>query len=246
VKRELQVAVREKSFTGPDGAPRTVLRDVDFSIKLDELVAIVGPSGAGKTTLLKIIAGLDPAFRGSVRFAGTAVAAPPIGFVFQEPRLLPWRTVFENIALVLPRHADRSIVTRLLAEVGLTASAGVLPPRLSLGMARRVALARALALKPDLLLMDEPFVSLDRPTADRMRALLLTLWRARSCGVLFVTHDLREAVELADRILLFSAAPGRLVADIPVPLARDRRADAAAVDAACAAIAPEQGRAADS
>jgi len=246
VTRELQVTVREKSFAGPDGARRIVLRDVDFRIRLDEFIAVVGPSGAGKTTLLKIVAGLDPAFMGSVRFAGAAIAAPPIGFVFQEPRLLPWRTVFDNIALVLPRHADRSVVTRLLAEVGLADSAGVLPPRLSLGMARRVALARALAVEPDLLLMDEPFVSLDRPTAERMRALLLQLLRARSCGVLFVTHDLREAVELADRILLFSAAPGRLVADIAVPLARDRRADAAAIDAACAAIALQQGRAAAS
>ena len=242
--RELEVAVREKAFAGPDGAPRIVLRDVDFRMRLDEFVAIVGPSGAGKTTLLKIIAGLDTAFAGAVRFTGTAGAAPPIGFVFQEPRLLPWRSVFENIALVLPRHADRSAVTRLLGEVGLADFADALPPRLSLGMARRVALARALAVAPDLLLMDEPFVSLDRPTAERLRVLLLTLWRARPCGVLFVTHDLREAVALADRILLFSAAPGRLVADVAVPLPRDRRADPAAVDAVCAAIAPLQGRAA--
>jgi len=131
-------------------------------------------------------------------------------------------------------------------NVGLADFAEALPPRLSLGMARRVALARALVVAPDLLLMDEPFVSLDRPTAERLRVLLLTLWRARPCGVLFVTHDLREAVALADRILLFSAAPGRLVADVTVPLARDRRADAAAVDAVCAAIAPQQGRAAAS
>jgi ABC-type nitrate/sulfonate/bicarbonate transport system ATPase subunit len=244
VTRALHVTVREKSFAGTNGAPRIVLRDIDFRVELGEFVAIVGPSGSGKTTLLKIVAGLDPAFAGSVRLAGAAITATPIGFVFQEPRLLPWRTVFENIALVLPRHADRSVVTRLLGEIGLADFAETLPPQLSLGMARRVALARALVVEPELLLMDEPFVSLDRPTAERLRVLLLTLWRARPCGIIFVTHDLREAVELADRILLFSAAPGRLVADIAVPLARDRRADAAAIDTACAAITLRQGRAA--
>jgi ABC-type nitrate/sulfonate/bicarbonate transport system ATPase subunit len=246
VTRELRVTVQEKSFAGPDGSPRMVLRDIDFRMKLDEFVAVVGPSGAGKTTLLKIIAGLDSAFVGSVQFAGAAGVAPPIGFVFQEPRLLPWRTVFDNIALVLPPHSDRSVVMSLLTVIGLADFADVLPPRLSLGMARRVALARALAVAPDLLLMDEPLVSLDRTTAERLRDLLLTLWRARPCGIIFVTHDLREAVALADRILLFSAAPGRLMADVAVPLARDRRADAAAIDAACAAIAPQQDRAAGS
>jgi ABC-type nitrate/sulfonate/bicarbonate transport system ATPase subunit len=246
VTRELRVTVQEKSFTGPDGAPRVVLRDVDFRMRLDEFVAIVGPSGAGKTTLLKIIAGLDTAFIGSVQFTEAGGAIPPIGFVFQEPRLLPWRTVFENIALVLPRHGDRSVVKRLLEQVGLADSADVLPPRLSLGMARRVALARALAIEPDLLLLDEPLVSLDRATAERLRALLVALWRARPCGIVVVTHDLREAVALADRILLFSAAPGRLMADVAVPLARERRGDAAAVDAVCAAIAVQQDRAAES
>jgi ABC-type nitrate/sulfonate/bicarbonate transport system ATPase subunit len=246
VTRELRVTVQEKSFAGPDGSPRIVLRDIDFRMKLDEFVAVVGPSGAGKTTLLKIIAGLGSAFVGSVQFAGAAGVAPPIGFVFQEPRLLPWRTVFDNIALVLPPHSDRSVVMSLLTVIGLADFADVLPPRLSLGMARRVALARALAVAPDLLLMDEPLVSLDRTTAERLRDLLLTLWRARPCGIIFVTHDLREAVALADRILLFSAAPGRLMADVAVPLARDRRADAAAIDAACAAIAPQQDRAAGS
>jgi ABC-type nitrate/sulfonate/bicarbonate transport system ATPase subunit len=246
VTRELRVTVREKSFAGPDGAPRIVLRDVDFRMRLDEFVAIVGPSGAGKTTLLKIIAGLDTAFVGSVQFTEAADAAPPVGFVFQEPRLLPWRTVLENIALVLPPHRDRSVVKRLLEEIGLADFADVLPPRLSLGMARRVALARALAIEPDLLLLDEPLVSLDRATAERLRALLLALWCARPCGIVVVTHDLREAVALADRILLFSAAPGRLMADVAVPLARERRGDAAAIDAVCAAIAVQQDRAAES
>src|SRR5258705_11588205 len=153
-------------------------------MKLDEFVAIVGPSGAGKTTLLKIIAGLDPNFVGSEQFTGGDGAPPPIGFVFQEPRLLPWRTVFENINLVLPSHGDRSVVARLLGEVGLAEFADALPPRLSLGMARRVALARALAIEPELLLMDEALVSLDRNTSERLRGLLLALWRARPSAII--------------------------------------------------------------
>ena len=244
--RELMVAIQEKSFIRPDGGPLMVLRDIAFRMKLGEFVAIVGPSGAGKTTLLNIIAGLDPDFIGSVRLNGTPLAAAPIGFVFQEPRLLPWRTVFENIALVLPRGADQAVVMRLLAELGLADASATYPSRLSLGMARRVALARALVVEPELMLLDEPFVSLDEATATRLRALLLALWRTLPCGILLVTHDLREAVELADRILLFSTAPGRLIADIAVTLPRDRRSDRAAIDATCAEIAPRQRHAAAS
>ncbi len=244
--RELTVAIEEKSFIRPDGGSRIVLRDVAFRLELSEFVAIVGPSGAGKTTLLNIIAGLDHRFSGSVQLGGKPLAAAPIGFVFQEPRLLPWRTVFENIALVLPHGADQSVITRLLAELGLADVGATYPSRLSLGMARRVALARALVVEPELMLLDEPFVSLDDATAHRLRALLLKLWRKMPCGILLVTHDLREAVELADRILLFSAAPGRLIADVAVTLPRDRRNDRAAIDATCAEIAPQQRLAAAS
>jgi len=246
VTRELTVAIEEKSFIRPDGGSRIVLRDVAFRLELSEFVAIVGPSGAGKTTLLNIIAGLDQRFTGSVQLGGRPLAAAPIGFVFQEPRLLPWRTVFENIALVLPHGADQSVITRLLAELGLADVGATYPSRLSLGMARRVALARALVVEPELMLLDEPFVSLDDATARRLRALLLRLWRKMPCGILLVTHDLREAVELADRILLFSAAPGRLIADVAVALPRDRRNDRAAIDAICAEIAPQQSLAAAS
>jgi ABC-type nitrate/sulfonate/bicarbonate transport system ATPase subunit len=247
VTRELRVVIEEKSFSRPDGRTHIVLRDVAFRLELSEFVAIVGPSGAGKTTLLNIIAGLDHDFTGTVQLGGgKALAAAPIGFVFQEPRLLPWRTVFENIALVLPRGADPSVITRLLAELGLADAAATYPSRLSLGMARRVALARALVVEPELMLLDEPFVSLDEATARRLRVLLLNLWRRMPCGIILVTHDLREAVELADRILLFSAAPGRLIADVAVTLPRDRRNDRAAVDAMCAEIAPRQRLAAAS
>jgi NitT/TauT family transport system ATP-binding protein len=231
VKAELAVDLGAKAFRGADGAPRTVVHDVAFRMRPGEFVAIVGPSGCGKTTLLNIIAGLDPDFAGSVRLGDLPPSAARLGYVFQNPRLLPWRTVYENIALVLPGTADRAAILRLLEEVGLGGTADVFPSRLSLGMARRAAIARAFAIEPELLLMDEPFASLDEATAERLRRVLGALWRSRPTGVLFVTHDLHEAVELADRILLLSEEPGRLLADVSVPLPRERRADRAALDA---------------
>jgi NitT/TauT family transport system ATP-binding protein len=236
VRAALAVDLAAKSFRGPDGTPRIVVHDVAFRVRPGEFVAIVGPSGCGKTTLLNIVAGLDPDFTGSVRLGDLPPAAVRLGYVFQNPRLLPWRTVYENVALVLPGAADRAAILRLLDEVGLAGAADVFPSRLSLGMARRASIARAFAIEPELLLMDEPFASLDEASAERLRRVLVALWRARPTGVLFVTHDLREAVELADRILLLSDSPGRLLADVPVPLPRERRADRAALDAARAEI----------
>jgi NitT/TauT family transport system ATP-binding protein len=236
VRAELAVDLAAKSFRGPDGTPRLVARDVAFRVRPGEFVAIVGPSGCGKTTLLNIVAGLDADFTGSVRLGDLPPAAARLGYVFQNPRLLPWRTVYENVALVLPGATDRAAILRLLDEVGLAGAADVFPARLSLGMARRASIARAFAVEPELLLMDEPFTSLDEATAERLRRVLGALWRARPTGVLFVTHDLAEAVELADRILLLSDAPGRLLADMPVTLPRERRGDRAALDAARAEI----------
>jgi NitT/TauT family transport system ATP-binding protein len=234
--------VREKRFVAPDGTRRRVLGDVAFRAAPGEFVAIVGPSGCGKTTLLNIVAGLDRAFDGAVLGGGGPPTSARLGYVFQEPRLLPWLTVFENVALVLPRGAEPARIGALLAEVGLEAARDVLPPRLSVGMARRAAIARAFAVEPELLLMDEPFVSLDEAMAERLRARLVARWRERPTGILFVTHDLAEAVELADRLLLLSGAPGRLLADIVVPLPRERRADRAAVAALRAEIAERHRR----
>jgi ABC-type nitrate/sulfonate/bicarbonate transport system ATPase subunit len=145
--------------------------------------------------------------------------------VFQAPRLLPWRTVRENLELVLRRGADPGIVETLLNEVGLAEAAGFYPSRLSGGMARRAALARAFAIDPDLLLLDEPFVSLDAAAAVRLRALLLRLVTTRPATVLFVTHDAAEAVTLADRILLLTPSPGRVLAELPISIPRDQRCD---------------------
>jgi NitT/TauT family transport system ATP-binding protein len=218
----ISVDIYEKQYLGHAGAKSvTALRNLRTCVAPSEVCVITGPSGCGKTTLLNIIAGLDRDFAGNVRFE--PIAAPKIGCVFQNPRLLPWRTVRENIALVLPHHSGSAELDALLAGIGLADAADVYPTRLSGGMARRAALARAFAVAPDLLLMDEPFLSLDAAAADRLRSLLLRLVSTRPTTVLFVTHDLTEAVQLADRILVLSPAPGRVLVEMPITVPRSER-----------------------
>jgi NitT/TauT family transport system ATP-binding protein len=210
----LKVHIRSKRF----GAV-PVIQDVKFNVAQGEFVCLFGPSGTGKTTILNTIAGIDTDFDGSVEVSD----CPRVGYVFQEPRLLPWMTVRQNVTLPIEGRPELLAgVDELLAAVGLADSADQFPERLSLGMARRVAIARAFALKPDLLLMDEPFVSLDAENAERLRALLGVLWASRPTTTVFVTHDLREAVELADRILFFSPRPATLVRDVPILLPHPR------------------------
>jgi ABC-type nitrate/sulfonate/bicarbonate transport system ATPase subunit len=228
----LRARIAEKRYPGIGGAPpHAALKDLAVSVAAGEFVALVGPSGCGKTTFLNIVAGLDRDFTGELALMPAENGREPrIGYVFQNPRLLPWRTVRENLALVLRPDQDPAILDRLLRAVELEAARDVYPGRLSGGMGRRAAIARAFAVEPDLLLMDEPFVSLDEQSAGRLRELLLELWRTRPTTVLFVTHDLREAVFLADRLLLLSPAPGRVLAEVPVALSRDARHDRAASD----------------
>jgi sulfonate transport system ATP-binding protein len=206
--------------------PQPAIREVRLTLGSGEFVCLVGPSGCGKTSLLNIVAGLDRDYEGSVWIGATA-AEPRIGYVFQNPRLLPWRTVRENIALALPKDTDPAYVDHLFEVVGLTDARDVYPERLSLGMSRRAALVRAFAVNPDLLIMDEPFVSLDPPTARRVRELVTTLWRERPHTVLFVTHDLREAIELADRLIFLAPSPASVIHDISVTLPREGRDEAA-------------------
>ena len=230
----LTIRIREKRFPAVGGSQaRVVLRDVEFSAAGGEFVALTGPSGCGKTTLLNIVAGLDSDFTGDIALpTHDGETRPTIGYVFQNPRLLPWRTVLENILLVLPEGADASDRARdLLQTVDLWEARNAYPERLSVGMSRRGALARGFAVNPDILLMDEPYVSLDPQMAQRLRVLLLDIWSARPTTVLFVTHDLREAIMLADRILVLPRAAGPVAAEIPVPIPRDRRRDEAPVEA---------------
>jgi NitT/TauT family transport system ATP-binding protein len=222
----LEIDIRSKRYpaVGAAGA-RLVLENLRLSLRFGEFVGVFGPSGCGKTTLLNIVAGLDPDFQGSVRPApADRDGSPVIGYVFQNPRLLPWRTVEENVRLVLPSHlATDDRVGKILEAVGLADARHVYPNRLSVGMSRRVALARAFVIEPELLLMDEPFVSIDVTAANRLRRLLVSMLDSRPTTVLFVTHDLREAISLADRIVVLSGPPAAIVADVAVDIPRDQR-----------------------
>jgi NitT/TauT family transport system ATP-binding protein len=230
--KEVAIHIALKRFASAGSAPPVVaLRDLRFSVKPGEFVCILGPSGCGKTTLLNIIAGLDSNFSGEVNGGGNpGMASPVIGYVFQTPRLLPWRTVAENIQLALWPGQDTAIVDELLAMTGLIEFRDTYPERLSVGMSRRVALVRAFAVEPDLLLMDEPFVSLDEATAQRLRQMLLDIWQRRPTTVLFVTHDTREAVLLADRIVRLTASPGTVDNIITVDIPRQQRGDSAIIE----------------
>jgi NitT/TauT family transport system ATP-binding protein len=228
----LAAEIREKRYARARGAKAHVaLAGLSLQVAAGEFVALVGPSGCGKTTFLNIVAGLDRDFAGDVQLAPRPDGhAARVGYVFQEPRLLPWRTVYENVALVLPPHRADLIIKDMLQAVGLAKAQDLYPLQLSVGMSRRVAIARAFAIEPDLLLMDEPFVSLDHDTVEQLRDLLLKLWHTRPTTVLFVTHDVREALVLADRLVLLSGAPGRVLADVPVSLARHHRHSGAEIE----------------
>ncbi|MDQ7091550.1 MAG: ATP-binding cassette domain-containing protein [Methylococcales bacterium] len=200
----------------------TAIKDLNLVLKSHEFVCLVGPSGCGKTTLLNTISGLDTDFEGEI-LIGESHQSPNIGYVFQNPRLLPWRTVRENIELVLTGEDHKAVIDRLLEIMQLKHLEHVYPEQLSLGMSRRIAIIRAFAINPDILLMDEPFVSLDAPSARQVRRLLMTLWQQRPHTILFVTHDLREAIILADKLVFLSVSPMKVVSEITVPIARDAR-----------------------
>jgi len=224
----LEVSIDEKRFAGGGGP---VLKDLAFDVGAGEFIALVGPSGAGKSTLLNLIAGIDTDYTGRIERRGEG-GDSDVAFVFQEPRLMPWLTARENVGLVLDNgDAHDPRVDAVLSRVGLGEHADVHPARLSGGMQRRVALARAFVARPGLLLLDEPFVSLDDPTATRLRGYLKELSSAFRPTVIFVTHDLPEALALADRVLFFSRAPARVVREFRVPLGSPRHVDATAVRA---------------
>lgn len=229
VLSDLSIRVAEKRYPG---AVEPAIAGLAFDLPARQFCCIVGPSGCGKTSLLNILAGLDRAARAEVRFAdGTTPAATPIGYMFQTPRLLAWRTVRDNVRVVLDAAAVAAgRAERLLDEMGLGACLDIYPGQLSGGMQRRVALARAFAIEPRLLLLDEPFVSLDQPVAEHLRGMLLDLWQRHPTTVLFVTHDLREAIQLGDRIVFLSRAPSRVILDVTVDLPRPRHAEGSEVD----------------
>jgi NitT/TauT family transport system ATP-binding protein len=215
----LDVTIRRKAYPG---AREPVLADLSFRLGENEIVAVVGPSGCGKTTLLRLIADLDQGYEGKILWPGQK-GRPRLGFVFQEPRLLPWRTVWENLALVLP-PGQEGAAEALLRRLGLWAACNAYPNQISLGMARRVAIARAFAIAPALVLLDEPFASLDAGNAELARAVLREAWEARPTAALLVTHDLTDAAALADRVLMLAGHPSHISADIIIP-SHKRRGD---------------------
>lgn len=217
----LEVDISSKAFTNAAGERHDVLRNIAFTLEQGEVGVLVGPSGCGKTTMLRILTGLDHDYQGRV----SRPAALRIGMVFQEPRLLPWRSVEENVRLAAPK-ADEARLSALFDVLELSGHRAHFPGELSLGLARRVALARALAVDPDFLILDEPLASLDAALAARLRSQIATLLEGRATMTLLVTHNLDDAVRLGDRLFLLSARPARILHEVPIAKPRSARSAA--------------------
>jgi len=238
------ISVRElsKSYPSRNGCVHA-LQQITFSVKEGEFVAVVGPSGCGKSTLLKILAGLLPPSKGEACLRGIPIKGPrrDIGVVFQSPVLLPWRSVLENVLLPvdvqrLGGDRYRKVALELLSLVGLQEFAHCYPRELSGGMQQRVAITRALIHDPAMLLMDEPFGALDAMTCEQMNLELQRIWLERKKTVVFITHSIPEAVFLADRVLVMSARPGRIMDAVTVDIPRPRLLEAMNLPEFCAMV----------
>ena len=217
----LKVEISGKTYRSAAGGTHEVLAPVKFALQSGEVGVLIGPSGCGKSTMLRIILGLDRDYDGRV-------ARPPearIGMVFQEPRLLPWRSVEQNVRLAAPDVTDAKL-SELFKILELEAHRSHFPGELSLGLARRVALARAFAVEPDLLVLDEPLASLDDALAGRLRDEIATLVASRSVMTLLVTHSLDDAIRLGDRLFFLSPRPARIVQEVPIAIPRADRSEA--------------------
>jgi NitT/TauT family transport system ATP-binding protein len=218
-----------KDFLGSGGSVLRVLEDIDLRVEAGEFVAVVGPSGAGKTTLLNLLAGLESATTGAVTVLGgpPRPGKPEVGYLLARDALLPWRRVLANAELAMemakvPKAERHSRARALLAQVGLEEFEDAYPAQLSQGMRQRVAIARTLSVNPRVLLLDEPFSALDVQTKLLLQETFSTLWQQVGSTVILITHDLQEAIALADRVILFTARPGRVKAEYRVDLGRPR------------------------
>ncbi len=218
---QLEVDIASKTFRNAAGEQHDVLAGINFALGAGEVGVFVGPSGCGKSTMLRILAGLDHDYRGHVFRPADA----RIGMVFQEPRLLPWRSVEDNVRLAAPL-VDEAKLSALFAALELSAHRNHFPGELSLGLARRVALARAFAIEPDILILDEPLASLDDALAAHLRNRIGALVDGRCVTTLLVTHDIDDAVRLGDRLFFLSARPAQILATIPICTPRAARSDA--------------------
>jgi NitT/TauT family transport system ATP-binding protein len=239
-QKKVKILLRNlgRTFQGANGESIEAIRNINFEVEdsfspegrdLGEFRVLLGPSGCGKSTVLRCIAGLDHPTCGEVFINGHPVKGPgrDRGMVFQKYTSFPWLTVAENIAYGLtlkgtsPKEKQQ-IVSQLVDAVGLKGFENAYPETLSGGMQQRVAIARTLAIRPEVILMDEPFGALDAQTRGEMQQLLLRIWDESACTILFVTHDVEEGIYLADRIFIFSPRPGTILEDIPVPFPRPR------------------------
>ena len=225
-KGDLVIRNLNKTFVAP-GGELPVLQEIDMTVRQGEFLSLVGSSGCGKSTLLRIIAGLETEYEGMVLLSGNPIHAPGLdrGMVFQEHRLFPWLTVEENVAFALNGNLGQgktALVREHLDLVGLTGFEKAYPHQLSGGMAHRVAIARALVNRPGVLLLDEPFGSLDALTRIQMQKEILRIWRVEKTTMILVTHDIEEAIYLGDRVAVMSKRPGTIRNVIPVDLPRPR------------------------
>jgi NitT/TauT family transport system ATP-binding protein len=217
---QLEVNIESKTFENAAGERQDVLAGINFTLGASEVGVIIGPSGCGKSTMLRILAGLDHDFQGRV----SRPAGARLGMVFQEPRLLPWRSVEENVRLAAPL-IDEATLAALFTVLELNAHRSHFPGELSLGLARRVALARAFAVDPDFLILDEPLASLDHALAARLREQIASLVESRAVMTLLVTHNLDDAVRLGDRLFFLSARPAKIVHVETIRLRRIARSE---------------------
>jgi NitT/TauT family transport system ATP-binding protein len=218
-----------KRFHTLDGAGFTAIRDVDLEVADGEFVSVVGPTGCGKSTTLSLVSGLEPATAGTVSVHGTPVTAIPdgVGYMFQADAVLPWKNVLDNVAIGLryrgvSKAEAHERARDWLDRVGLTGFEDRYPHQLSGGMRKRVALAQSMITEPSLLLLDEPFAALDVQTRELMQNELLALWSGTGAAVVFVTHDLTEAISLADRVVVMTAGPATVKDVVPIDLPRPR------------------------
>ena len=225
----VEVAKVSKVYQSGRADAVEAVSSVSFAVPRGQFVAVLGPSGCGKSTLLMMVGGLEPVTAGTIAVGGTPMTGPrtSIGVMFQDPTLLPWKSAIDNVLFPLrvlrrPLEAYRDSARRLLERVGLDGFESKKPHELSGGMRQRVAICRTLVYDPELLLMDEPFSALDAITRDEMNELLLDLWQQYTKTALFVTHSIREAVFLADRVLVMTRRPATIVEDLAVPFPRPR------------------------
>lgn len=225
---DLFVDIIEKSYEDKNQDTfNNAIKDMKFTIPQGEFCCLVGPSGCGKTTLLNLLSGLDKNVDGIIKYKdGTMPNEWPIGYMFQEPRLMPWLTVKQNVSIVTKQTTKEiNLSEKLINEMDLNKYMNAFPSQLSGGMQRRVAIARAFVNKPKILLLDEPFISLDETVGNLLRQMLLKLWALQKTTVIFVTHDLREAIYMSDRILFLSKGPSKVIHDFNINISRPRDLD---------------------